>query len=158
MPFSAGDVGTTLTTVVKLLGVLQFGIRQSVETETNLTSVERLISYTQLEPEKETLNAKNEVNKAKQLDKILNSEPVKTNSSGDINFKNVSFRYHEDGPLVLKNISVKINDGEKVGVVGRTGAGKSSLIAALFRITNLVEGTIHIGKENISEMKLGRLR
>ena len=109
-------------------------------------------------PEKENLTARKEIIEAKQLDKILNLQPFQTSYSGDITFNKVSFRYHEKGPLVLKSVSVKINEGEKVGVVGRTGAGKSSLISALFRITNLSEGAIHIGKENISKMKLGRLR
>lgn len=76
---------------------------------------------------------------------------------GGIQFKNVFFRYCFYDLPVLKNISFKINSGEKIGVVGRTGAGKSSLVGALLRL-GFIEGKILIDGVMISMMSLQRLR
>ena len=73
-------------------------------------------------------------------------------------FENVQLRYHKDGPLVLKNIDINMTSGSKIGVVGRTGAGKSSLITALLRLTELDEGKITVAGMNISEISLFNLR
>ncbi|KAB0345157.1 hypothetical protein FD754_022083 [Muntiacus muntjak] len=62
---------------------------------------------------------------------------------GNINFNNMNFRYSLDGPLVLKNVEMFLDSREKCGIMGRTGAGKSSLIAALFRLSE-PEGGIWI--------------
>ena len=158
LQFSAGDVGITLSTVLKLLAYLQYGIRQSVETETNLTSVERLISFAELESEKKTVSSEQKPVKIEQLGEMLSSEISMIDGDGNVEFENVSFNYYEKGPLVLNNISLTIKPGEKVGVVGRTGAGKSSLISALFRIRNLYEGSIRIGNQDIGDIELGKLR
>ena len=159
--FSASDVGITLSTIVKLLGLLQWGIRQSVETETSLTSVERLISFAELKSEKETISSKENPLKIGQLGEMLRSEASmieKDNLDGRLEFENVSFKYYDKGPLVLKNVSMEIIPGEKVGIVGRTGAGKSSLISALFRIRNLDHGSIRVGNRDIGEIQLSQLR
>ena len=73
-------------------------------------------------------------------------------------FQNVQLRYHKDGPLVLKNIDINMTSGSKIGVVGRTGAGKSSLITAMLRLTELDEGKITVAGMNISEISLFNLR
>ncbi|KAJ8979912.1 hypothetical protein NQ317_005348 [Molorchus minor] len=73
-------------------------------------------------------------------------------SNGLIQFKNLCLRYVKDDPLVLNNLNFTIQPGEKVGIVGRTGAGKSSLISALFRLTPL-EGNIYI--DGVDTQKLG---
>ena len=73
-------------------------------------------------------------------------------------FQNVQLRYHKDGPLVLKNIGINMTSGSKIGVVGRTGAGKSSLITAMLRLTELEEGKIIVSGMNISEISLFNLR
>ena len=62
------------------------------------------------------------------------------------------------GPLVLKNITLEMNSGSKIGVVGRTGAGKSSLITALLRLSELDEGTITIDGIDLSQISLFHLR
>lgn len=77
---------------------------------------------------------------------------------GKVQMNNVSFKYRADLPLVLKNISIEIGGGQKVGIVGRTGAGKSSLISTLLRLVELEEGDILLDGINISEIGLTDLR
>ena len=79
------------------------------------------------------------------------------NLKGDVEFKDVDFSYVE-GEQVLHNLSVKVGEGQSVGIVGRTGAGKSSLMNLLFRFYDPDRGEITIGGENICEMSLRDLR
>jgi len=88
--------------------------------------VERMLKYTTLE--------NSEFPKSKlETDKDLKNWPER----GELEFKNVKFKYREDLDLTLKNISFKIQPGEKIGVCGRTGAGKSSTIQAIFRMVDI---------------------
>jgi len=137
---SASDIGLSLTTCVQLLGMLQWGIRQSTETENLMTSVERLMEYTRLEDEVKTGN----------------KDPSwpKDNS---ITFKDVHFSYNGVDD-VLRNININIAPNEKIGIVGRTGAGKSSLTTALFRLRELRKGEILIGNHDIRQLNLDTLR
>ena len=64
----------------------------------------------------------------------------------------LQFRYKENLPLALKNVTVSINGREKVGIVGRTGAGKSSLTVALYRLVNIESGSIKIAGVNIADI------
>jgi ABC-type multidrug transport system fused ATPase/permease subunit len=77
---------------------------------------------------------------------------------GKIEFKNLSIRYDKSLPLVLRNVSFTVNSQEKVGIVGRTGAGKSTLSLALFRILPFDSGTIEIDSIDISKIGLKDLR
>ena len=77
---------------------------------------------------------------------------------GNVSFKNFGLRYREGLDLVIKNISCSILGGEKIGIVGRTGAGKSSLTVALFRIVEAAEGLIEIDDTDISKIGLHDLR
>jgi len=78
-------------------------------------------------------------------------------SKGELLFDNVSFSYDKDLPTVLESIQLKINAREKVGIVGRTGAGKSSIIKMLFRMGQL-EGNLYIDNVNIKDISLHDLR
>lgn len=136
------DVGLTLATLVQILGMMQWGVRQSAETEALLTSVERLMNYTTLETETKK-------------GRVAEKWP----SFGEIEFKQLHFSYSgKAADDVLKNISLKIHSGEKIGIVGRTGAGKSSLTTSLFRLRELRDGQIIIDGENTAELKLKCLR
>lgn len=87
---------------------------------------------------------------------LKNSSWVK---EGSITFENVKLKYREDLDLVLKGTSFKIKGGHRVGCVGRTGAGKSSLLQALFRMTKLEIGSkILIDEINIQTIGLHTLR
>ncbi|KAK2888852.1 hypothetical protein Q8A67_014227 [Cirrhinus molitorella] len=140
---NAGDVGLALSYAVTLMGMFQWGVRQSAEVENMMTSVERVVEYTELESE-----APWETDKR---------PPPDWPNRGLITFDRVNFSYSSDGPVILKNISAMFRPKEKVGIVGRTGAGKSSLISALFRLTE-PEGKILVDGVLTSEIGLHDLR
>ncbi|KAF1315490.1 Canalicular multispecific organic anion transporter 2, partial [Globisporangium splendens] len=79
-------------------------------------------------------------------------------SAGSVRFEHVSFRYKEHDRLVLKDLSFTVDGGEKIGIVGRTGAGKSSLTMALFRINEIASGSISIDGVNVCKIGLKALR
>ena len=83
------------------------------------------------------------------------SDEIVTSS---IIFKNVSLRYRHELPRVLRNLDIAISKGENVGVVGRTGSGKSSLFAALFHLSDAVEGEIIINGRSTKNASLSELR
>ena len=123
-------------------------VRDTSEMEKNLVSVERIAEYTELDSEREWTR---EVN---QNPEIPDGWPRR----GEIEFVNYSVRYREGLDLVLKDLNLKIEAGEKVGVVGRTGAGKSSLTLALFRILEADQGHIAIDGVPIDAIGLHELR
>uniref|UniRef100_A0A8B9JLK5 Cystic fibrosis transmembrane conductance regulator n=1 Tax=Astyanax mexicanus TaxID=7994 RepID=A0A8B9JLK5_ASTMX len=139
----AGAVGLALSYAVTLMGMFQWGVRQSAEVENMMTSVERVMEYTELE---------NEAPWETQV-----RPPPEWPNKGLITFDQVNFSYSSDGPVVLKNMSAMIRPKEKVGIVGRTGAGKSSLISALFRLAE-PEGKIYVDGVLTSEIGLHDLR
>lgn len=96
-----------------------------------MTSVERVLSYTELQPEPG-------------YDTTIPRAPNDWPQRGCVTFKAVSLSYFIGGPSILKNISFSVIPGEKIGIVGRTGAGKSSLIACLLRMPANTEGEIII--------------
>jgi ABC-type multidrug transport system fused ATPase/permease subunit len=79
-------------------------------------------------------------------------------SAGQIQFQDLKIRYRQGLPLVLHGVSLNIKGGERIGIVGRTGAGKSSLMVALFRIVEAAGGSIVIDGVDISKIGLDALR
>ena len=108
-----------------------------------MTSVERVLEYTSIKPEP--------------LDKGAKKPPKDWPKYGRIEFKDVSFSYDPKLPNVLKEFSLVINPGEKIGVVGRTGAGKSSLFQTLFRMAE-PNGQVLIDDVDIKDISLHELR
>ena len=152
-----------------MLGMLQWGIRQSSETENFLTNVERVMEYAKLKPEQSTTSEAvkdkvkfNRKTAKAMLNAILSNEQLEstdTNSGGgQVDFKKFRFNYYQNGPTILKGLDLSIKTGEKIGVVGRTGAGKSSLISALFRVNNGIDGRIDINGKEIGNIPLKQLR
>ncbi|KAM7238073.1 hypothetical protein CapIbe_011031 [Capra ibex] len=133
-----GQVGLVLSLTLTLTGMFQWCVRQSAEVENMMISVERGIEYTNLEKEAPW--------------EYEYRPPPSWPHKGKINLNNINFRYSLDGPLVLKKLRISIYPREKRGIVGRTGAGKSSLIAALFRLSE-PEGDIQI--DGISTTSIG---
>uniref|UniRef100_A0A0U9HSG5 Putative ABCC protein n=1 Tax=Chrysomela populi TaxID=154003 RepID=A0A0U9HSG5_CHRPP len=138
-----GDLGLVVTQYIGLIGTLQWGMRQWTELENNMTSVERVLEYTKLESEPE-----------RKLEKPL---PVNWGEKGQIEFKDVKLRYSDSDPYVLKDLNFLVQPQEKIGIVGRTGAGKSSTITALFQLYPL-EGTVIIDGEDTTKMPLDIVR
>uniref|UniRef100_A0A8C3A6V1 Multidrug resistance-associated protein 4 n=1 Tax=Cyclopterus lumpus TaxID=8103 RepID=A0A8C3A6V1_CYCLU len=139
----AGSVGLALTYTVTLIGMFQWGMRQSAEVENMMTSVERVVEYSELESEAPWETQKR--------------PPPNWPNKGLVTFDQVSFSYSSDGPLVLQNMTAMFRPKEKVGIVGRTGAGKSSLVSALFRLSE-PQGKIYIDGVLTSEIGLHDLR
>ena len=137
-----GLLGLSLTYALVLSGSFQWAIRQSAQTETFFTSVERLDYYTRL-PSEEDEDAQIGLIPAKdQDDKAFRQPPPHWPHQGEIVVKDLQVRYREDLPIVLKGIDFVICAGQKVGIVGRTGSGKSSFLAALLRLNQIVGGDI----------------
>ena len=144
----AGWLGLALSYSIEVTGFLKHGVRMIATIEADMNSVERVIHYTHnVEPE------------APDVVPDKDPSPEHWPSTGEIKITNASMRYR-DGPLVLKNISLKFNGGEKIGVVGRTGSGKSSLMNLLFRITEIEGngGKIEIDGVNTAEIGTEILR
>uniref|UniRef100_A0A8C2SIC2 Multidrug resistance-associated protein 1 n=1 Tax=Capra hircus TaxID=9925 RepID=A0A8C2SIC2_CAPHI len=142
---SAGLVGLSVSYSLQVTAYLNWLVRMSSEMETNIVAVERLKEYSETEKEAPW-----------QIQDM--APPSDWPQVGRVEFRDYGLRYREDLDLVLKNINVTIDGGEKVGIVGRTGAGKSSLTLGLFRIKESAEGEIIIDDINIAKIGLHDLR
>ncbi|XP_078519309.1 multidrug resistance-associated protein 1-like isoform X1 [Lissotriton helveticus] len=142
---SAGLVGLSVSYALQVTAYLNWLVRMSSELETNIVAVERVKEYSEMEKEAEWTNEEA-------------APPANWPHEGKIEFRNFGLRYRADLDLALRNISVTVNGGEKVGIVGRTGAGKSSLTLGLFRINEAAEGNIIIDGVNIAKIGLHDLR
>ncbi|XP_060517421.1 probable multidrug resistance-associated protein lethal(2)03659 isoform X2 [Cylas formicarius] len=138
-------VGLAISQSLILTGMLQYGMRQTADVVNQLTSVERVMQYTKLDTEGPFETPKEN----------LPEKPWP--GKGRIEFRDLSLNYASGEPPVLKKLNFKIEPGEKVGIVGRTGAGKSSLISALFRLAPL-EGQILIDDIDTQTVGLNDLR
>uniref|UniRef100_A0A8C1INQ6 ATP-binding cassette sub-family C member 5 n=1 Tax=Cyprinus carpio TaxID=7962 RepID=A0A8C1INQ6_CYPCA len=137
--------GLAISYAVQLTGLFQFTVRLLSETEARFTSVERINHYIKVEAP---------------VTRICGSSAPASSwpEEGRITFQNVEMRYRDGLPLVLKNLSFSVLPEETVGIVGRTGSGKSSLGVALFRLVELSRGSIIIDGVNIAHIGLEDLR
>ncbi|EJW88194.1 multi drug resistance-associated protein [Wuchereria bancrofti] len=143
---TAGLVGLSVAYALSITQTLNWAVRMASELETNIVAVERLREYTDLPTE--GLASEN----------LAHTPPRDWPSKGEIIFEKLKIRYRDNLEFVLKGISATIHPAEKVGIVGRTGAGKSSLTLALFRIVEADSGRILIDGEDISKISLDNLR
>jgi len=143
---SAGVVGMSLSYALNMSLMLNHLVKMTAEFESNLTSVERIGEY-----------CSEETHEAEW--RIEGKKPGKEwPAQGRIEFVDYSLRYREDLDYALRNVTCVIEAREKVGIVGRTGAGKSSLSLGLFRILEIKDGDILIDGVNIREIGLHDLR
>lgn len=141
---SPGLVGLSVSYALQVTQTLNWLVRMTSDVETNIVAVERIKEY----------------GETKQEAAWENNSPLPVNwpEQGRVEFRDFQVRYREGLDLVLKGISFTVQGGEKVGIVGRTGAGKSSLTLALFRIIESAGGSIIIDGQDIAKLGLHSLR
>ena len=135
--------GLSLVYVMDTANLAQFSVRQLSEVENLMTSLERVLTYAKLDTEPGYDNE--------------TRPPQRWPHEGNIRFSDVSLRYHQGGPKVLKNLTFNIYSKAKIGIVGRTGAGKSSIVASLLRMPG-ADGVISIDGVDIKLLNLQECR
>ncbi|KAL2675266.1 hypothetical protein Neosp_011449 [[Neocosmospora] mangrovei] len=138
----AALAGFTLSFALDFAESILWTIRHYAGMELNMNSTERVVEYTELETES------------------LEGEkpPAAWPTSGTMEVDNLEVAYAPDLPPVLRGISFNVKNNERIGVVGRTGAGKSSLTLALFRFLEARSGSVFIDGLDISKIDLHSLR
>ena len=135
--------GLALAYVIDTAKISQMAVRQYADAENLMTSVERVLEYTRLGSEPGYT--------------IKTLPPKHWPCDGHVSFKNVYMRYYPGGPVVLKNLTFEIQPRNKLGIIGRTGDGKSSIISALLRMPE-AEGEIFIDGVCITGVQLQESR
>ena len=135
----ASTAGIAITYSMRLGSFLQWTFRNKAILESSATSAERLIEFTQLPVED---------------DSATMDPPKDWPSRGLISFDSVVYKYAADLPPALSGLSFKVLAGEHIGICGRTGAGKSSLVGSLFRMRELAAGTIRVDGVDIASLPL----
>jgi ABC-type multidrug transport system fused ATPase/permease subunit len=138
----AALAGFALAFALEFANCVIWTVRLYANVELNMNAAERIIEYTELQTES--------------LDGV--SPPAAWPTDGRIEVDNLVVSYAEDLPPVLKGLTFSVNRNERIGVVGRTGAGKSSLTLALFRFLEARSGSIYVDGLDISKIKLHDLR
>eukprot|EP00879_Flechtneria_rotunda_P033234 GHRR01036786.1.p1 GENE.GHRR01036786.1~~GHRR01036786.1.p1 ORF type:complete len:317 (+),score=106.91 GHRR01036786.1:90-1040(+) len=145
---SPGLAGLCLVYSLDLTRFLKYGTAMASKTESDFNSVERVVQYLTPAPE-----AAEET--PPELAKTL---PKDWPTAGALSVEHLKLRYRPGLPLVIQGVSFEAAGGEKVGLVGRTGSGKSSLLLALFRMIEAESGTIRIDGVDIRQLGLKHLR
>ncbi|GAA6021728.1 hypothetical protein JCM11491_001395 [Sporobolomyces phaffii] len=142
----SSKTGLILSVTLAVQQALTMMVRQVAEVENNMAGVERLVAYGEDLPQEAPARIRDA------------SPPSGWPNRGGIKFEHIELRYRPELPPVLRDLSLEIKAGEKVGVVGRTGAGKSSLTLALYRMVELSRGRITIDGLDIATLGLAQLR
>ncbi|OMJ94726.1 hypothetical protein SteCoe_2068 [Stentor coeruleus] len=132
----------SLATTINVLGFTSNFSKEVLELKSSLLSAQRLLEYTNLPIENKRAH---------------NTKPYNI-VRGGIKFEGLSMRYQPELPLVLKNLTLEIYPCEKIGIIGRTGSGKSSIIQMMFRLVEPESGTIFIDGYDYKNMNLNNLR
>ena len=141
-----GLAGISIDYALQITQSLSMLVRNMTDTENQMNGVERMLEYRdKIDHEGAAIVEENRV-------------PKEWPAEGGIVIKDLSMRYRPSLPLVLKQVSFTVQPGEKVGVVGRTGSGKSSLMLCLFRLVEPVGGSITVDGIDISTIGLEDLR
>ena len=141
-----GTLATALQTVSQLTWTLVYISQSFANLEQSANSLERVEYYTNVIPQ--------------EPDYVLETdpEPAAWPVKGSISFKDVSARYRDDLPLVIQHLNLEIEGGQRIGIVGRSGAGKSTMTNLILRILNYCEGSITIDDIDITTIGIHTLR
>uniref|UniRef100_A0A3Q0SKS5 ABC-type glutathione-S-conjugate transporter n=1 Tax=Amphilophus citrinellus TaxID=61819 RepID=A0A3Q0SKS5_AMPCI len=142
---SPGIVGLAVSHSLQVTGILSWIVRSWTDVENNIVSVERVNEYADT-PKEASWSIES------------SSLPQAWPQKGTIEFQDYGLQYRKGLELALKGISLRIHEREKVGIVGRTGAGKSSLALGIFRILEAAKGKIFVDGVNIADIGLHDLR
>ncbi|KAJ3915478.1 multidrug resistance-associated ABC transporter [Lentinula edodes] len=137
-------IGVVLSYTLSITQIFSEMVSQYALSEQNMNAVERILVYAELPSEGDPVTP--------------HDPPPSWPHAGRVEFSNVQLAYRKGLPLVLNGVSFNVQPGEKIGIVGRTGAGKSSLIQALLRMVELEGGKIEIDGFNTREIGLDVLR
>jgi ATP-binding cassette subfamily C (CFTR/MRP) protein 4 len=150
----AGLVGVALVQSLQLSGVLQYSIRQAAEVESLMVSVERVSAYSKIPMEN-----LNDCNTDATTTAATPTIPADWPSKGNIQVVNLCLRYRPNLPLALQNINFNVSSGQVLGICGRSGSGKSSLMSSFFRLIQPeLNSIIEIDNVNILKLPLQILR
>ena len=165
---SAGLAGLALTSAISLTGLLNWMVRKATELEVNMNAVERVAEYCAEKTEapyysstSSNSHPSSSSSSASSPSLSLSAPPAGWPSAGAVSIRDLTVRYRPGLEPVLKGISVEIPGGSKVGVAGRTGSGKSTLVLALFRVIEADKhngGKILIDGVDVSRIGLFDLR
>ena len=146
LSISPSQIGVALSSVIGIQQSFAWLIRHVAALENDMSSVERIIHY-----------AKNiEQEPPHEIPEMRPKAPWP--ADGRIEIKDVFLKYRPELPDVLRGLTMDVSPGEKIGIVGRTGAGKSSIMTALYRLVELSAGSILIDGVDISTIGLNDLR
>ncbi|XP_054154270.1 ATP-binding cassette sub-family C member 10-like [Oppia nitens] len=158
----SGLVGLALVYSLSVTGLLNGAVQSFTQTEMEMVSVERVMQYIDnIECEEDNVDNGSIDNDEDNNDNVDNRRVVVDNNwpnNSIVRFSNVSMRYRPDLKRALNKVSFSTKPFEKIGIVGRTGSGKSSLFQVLFRLVNVEEGNITIDGIDISTISLNNLR
>jgi len=147
--WGAAKIAVSVTQALSVTGLLNWTVRTVADTETSFSSFQRVV-FTTDETELEAPR------KLPADSKLVETWPA----SGQVELQDVSLRYRDDLPLVLNDVSFKVSPGQRVGIVGRTGSGKSTVLRVLLRTVELEDGsgTVSVDDTDIKSIGLERLR
>ena len=141
---SGAYIGLALASSMRLARTVNYAVRTFTQLESEMTSVERVLHFADLETERYVGEER--------------SGQQWPPPDGTLEMEHVDMRYRPGLPLVLEDVSFRVKSGDKLGVVGRTGSGKSSLIQVLFRLTDCCAGRVLIGGVSTADIGVGALR
>uniref|UniRef100_A0A8C2JUC3 Cystic fibrosis transmembrane conductance regulator n=1 Tax=Cyprinus carpio TaxID=7962 RepID=A0A8C2JUC3_CYPCA len=150
-----GEIGIVICLAMLILGTFQWCVATSIAVDGMMRSVDRVFKFIDLPSETPKLD------KSKCSDLIIENVDAQADSSwpnrGQIDVQNLTVKYTEGGHAVLKNLSFTVEGRQRVGILGRTGSGKSSLFNALLKLV-YTDGDISIDGVNWSKMPLQKWR
>ena len=149
-----GLAALAITYALNINGSMVWMVRMACDLENSCVALERILEYSKLTPEASWEQEKGKIEKGKMVPNVSEEWP----QEGKIKFVDYKTTYRDGMEPVLNGINLIINSQEKIGICGRTGAGKSSLTLSLFRIIEATEGQIFIDGLDVSKLGLHQLR